>query len=763
MIQKKYNFYFYDVENKIKRKLLYDVDEWKEFGITYGRSEETSVIKSYSVDFTFIKEDAFYLRNIITTRGFNARVRIDIYSIDCFQNETIEYKGYLDFTNVEIEANKLKCPVFTGGFFTTLENCWSEDYEIKDTSLFANISFTGGGYKYLQQLGINKDETYTLIEGFTNGRNRNIVGEDAQLRKHYLPIKKKDDSNEKLTFFQDASFLNCKIATADVSSDNCFIVSPNKINGGRITIPAGKLLYAKILEIPQRFTLADGYLRTYNIISNVATSCSLTFSIYLYNAQNEGDKWIPSANLLSSVPISKTTTVSIKGNAQNFQQVSGKNVADYAYINIPFDGLTMDLTGYLNQYTTVGYYVAIVLEVSFKIPYQANNGDIIYPTEIYEYLVPSMEISFDDNFAPYYSIDNFIINKNKTIHGISAKNVFLELIDKINKNYSLSISTTNLENYTSNIILASGTGLLGSLASLEEAEFETVFKTSFNDFVNFLYVVFGLRFCCFFNKNTEIYTLSFNKIEDTYNNTLIQSIETVNNIIITPDRDNLYTSIEVGYENEDSAIFGLLEFNTLNILKTGNTELETNVLELTSPYNAGVMDIETFVHENYGNFEDTDNGSDSIYILEVIDNVVNTLFTPDAGKINSTFNLSLTPKRILMNHEAELASYNFFNKLLTFLSSEANGSFIYQGITESDNYTLSEVNYTLPFLIEVEIPAVQNIIDAIDKNPFGYFLFNYNGATYKGYIATGEDSLTINPMNEQSSVLKLIAHKNSKI
>ena len=760
MIFKKYKFYFYDVSNKIKRKLTYDVDEWKDFGITYGRTAETSIVKSHTANFTFIKDDAFYLKNIVTTRGFNTLIRLDIYSAGWFQNEKIEYKGYLDLTDFTIEGNTFKCPLYSGGFFTTIENCWSEDYEITDKSLFENITFTGGGYEYKEQLGINKDENSTVVSGFTNGADLTSTGEDAQTRVHYLPILRKNDTNEKLTFFETANFLNCKRNTLDVGSSNCFIISADKINGGRITIPAGKLNYVKILGLELWY---QKNLSKYYIISGIPSFCMFTFSIYLYNAQAEGITWRPSENILSSLPIQKTTGISLKGHS--LQRIeNGTTYYDYVYENIPFGELTMDLTGYLNQYTTVGYYVAIVLEnMIFKIPYQNANDKIIYPNEVYEELVPSMEISFDGNFAPYYTNDNFIINKNKIIHGISAKNVFLSLIEKINTKYTLDINTVNLENYTSNIKIASGIGLLGSLASLEEAEIDPILTTSLSDFTEFLYVVYALRFCCIFNKESEIYSLSFTKIENTYNNTLIQELVKVNDIVISSDRDNLYTSIVIGYDNEDSAIFGALEFNTKNTFKTGNTELEANELELVSPYNAGVMDIETYIHENYENFEDTDNGSDSNYILEVVDNVVNTLSTPDAGKINSTFNLSLTPKRLIINHEAEFASYLYFDKLLTYLSSEGNSDFIYQGITENENYTLANVNYTIPFLIEVEVPAIQSIIEAIDKNPFGYFKFIYNGNEYKGYVQQGEDSLEINPMNEKSSVLKLIAHKNSKI
>ena len=132
------------------------------------------------------------------------------------------------------------------------------------------------------------------------------------------------------------------------------------------------------------------------------------------------------------------------------------------------------------------------------------------------------------------------------------------------------------------------------------------------------------------------------------------------------------------------------------------------------------------------------------------------------GKIKVGFNTMFTPKRMLMKFNAMLTSYLFYNRNLCFISSERNANFEWSGVREDEDYMLSSNGYpTLPFLFEVEVPAVMGMMEAIDKNPLGYFEFSYNGKTYKGYIADGTDSVQVNPMNETSSTLKLIAHKES--
>jgi len=55
------------------------------------------------------------------------------------------------------------------------------------------------------------------------------------------------------------------------------------------------------------------------------------------------------------------------------------------------------------------------------------------------------------------------------------------------------------------------------------------------------------------------------------------------------------------------------------------------------------------------------------------------------------------------------------------------------------------------------------MIKAIDSNPLGFFQFRMGSKVYKGYLADGTDSASINPMNETSSTLKLIAHSNSDL
>ena len=216
-----------------ERTLLHDILEWREFGITFGREEKTSLIKSYTSQFTFIKEDAEWLKNIVYSQGVNAVVMVKIYSLDAFGNSILEYEGQLNLSTFVDNGHTVSSGVYEGGFFNLLDNNWETEIEIKhDTdgtdlnqdaglltvgeggeevelpfnwrdivggtsvtyptglNTFEDIKFTGGEYTHNEELGLNDNAEYQVTCG--NGVD------------NYLAIKKKGQGNDLLKFFTEA-------------------------------------------------------------------------------------------------------------------------------------------------------------------------------------------------------------------------------------------------------------------------------------------------------------------------------------------------------------------------------------------------------------------------------------------------------------------------------------------------------------------------------------------------------------------------------
>ncbi len=755
---KTWNFYFYDLQTQRTTPLKNEIDEWKSFGINYGREAKTSIVKSYSSGFTFIKEDAFFLKNIVYTRGFNVRIRLDVYKVTSF-GEKFEYSGFLDLSQCEIKGKTFNCPIDEGGFYNLLNNTWTDEFEFNDG--FKNMLFHGGYYQYVEKLGICKNENestnipITLGNSFTN----------------FLPLKKISEGNKKLKFFNEAKEKSIQGNGTGVTDSQCFIVSENKVNGGRLVCDFKEDLGTIIL---------NDYAPMSNIdVANLATINGYLL-FYIYNDVGV-EEWKVRENLLSGVELSKKTTFfseKVKVNRSE-RKVFIKDIYNTQDIS------EQDITGYLSQYQMKGYKVAVALRIT-DIQFHKMNK----VSGAYDYIdkmnVNEADFIPSENFIIWYRNDAFSINQWSSVHGIYPSDLFIKFIDKINTGYRLGINL-NLLKEMEKCLICSGTTLLGSINDCRENNVNSSITTTLEQLIDFIYKVYGLKFICRFKDG--IYQLKFVKIEDCYQNIKIEEFTNFAELSINSYTEVMYTSIKVGYKNNNDVIFGLHEFNTTNNFKTGNIELVSKELDLQSPYTAGALDVETFIYENNGIFDDTKDGSNQIYVIEVpkreaeqptvevtfssgmftlqeprikrslkLRNVISVI---NNEKIKSTINTYFTPKRILQRHERELSSFLFKQKKLTFISSEKNADFTFEGINEKEDVVLTDNEIFIPFVLDVKIPAVYSLIEKIEKEPLGYFLINMGGSKYKGYIANGTDAVSVNPMNEQASTLKLILHPES--
>ena len=136
----KYKFTFTDIANSIDYLLKYEPDGWKSYGVNFGREEKLSnVVKSYTNDWLFIKEDADYLRDIVLTRGTETKIKLTISKLQ-LDGWAVQYEGYVDLTQLSWDVNTCSAPITEGGFFKTLEANWGTEYEIDNDSLINNFN-----------------------------------------------------------------------------------------------------------------------------------------------------------------------------------------------------------------------------------------------------------------------------------------------------------------------------------------------------------------------------------------------------------------------------------------------------------------------------------------------------------------------------------------------------------------------------------------------------------------------------------------------
>lgn len=765
-----------------ERTLLHDILEWREFGITFGREEKTSLIKSYTSQFTFIKEDAEWLKNIVYSQGCNAIVMVKIYSLDAFGNSTLEYEGQLNLSTFVDNGSTVSSGVYEGGFFNLLDNNWETEIEIKHytvgeggeevelpfnwrdiavthptkLSTFEDIKFTGGEYLYTEELGLNDDAEYQVTYG---------QGVD-----NYLAIKKKGQGNDLLKFFTEAGQMAVINNVEQVTEKQCFINSPDKINGGYIELEGRNACTFIFSDILSNLDIRGGFL-------NSIYRCHLFFNIkaFIYNEVLGDETWRPSQNLLSGTALEMKMEgyypVKLQSYRDNLGNLNYKAIIENVHLsrdiyepytrerNIirtsalynpnTFEGYFF-LDGYLNQYKETGYKVGITLSdivVYFHGTSSRRCEDGVQVT-----------IKTNSNFKILYKNPNFKLNVNKTIYGIRPSKVVHKLLTSINNSkYTLNINLDELKSKIENeadvsLMLCSGMGLRGSKYQAWENGASIALKTSMAKLTDFLYKTFALKMIATYREG--VYNISFTKVENTFKDVQMANLDNVKIPKITPYGKVLYTDVEVGWTN-DEAIFGQYEFNTKNVFKSGNDNLKHNVLSLISEYKGGCMDVETYVHANYNNYQDSKQGDNQIFVVSVHQGSVlrTTINTPTIVK---AINTQLTPKRILREHNRELASFFYYNPVLKFHLSERNADFT-RNNSEYENTDFICTNpIFIPFVFEVESPATHKLLKQIYANPYGYLSFEIDGVKYMGYLAEEVDAVKVNVMKEKQNTFKLL-------
>ena len=129
----RYRYIITDIEAGTTRQCVHEPEGWDAYGVTFGRETNISnVVKGYVSAWTFLKEDARWLRDMLLTKGPNRRLRLRVIdtAVNLGTSDRTVYEGDIDLTQAEWDNVKFTAPTGEGGFFKALENKWDDTVDV---------------------------------------------------------------------------------------------------------------------------------------------------------------------------------------------------------------------------------------------------------------------------------------------------------------------------------------------------------------------------------------------------------------------------------------------------------------------------------------------------------------------------------------------------------------------------------------------------------------------------------------------------------
>ena len=746
----KYKFTFTDIANSINYLLKYEPDGWKSYGVNFGREEKLSnVVKSYTNDWLFIKEDADYLKNIVLTRGTETKIKLTISKLQ-LDGWAVQYEGYVDLTQLSWDVNTCSAPITEGGFFKTLEANWGTEYEIDNDSLINN--FNGNIFSFDARL-------------HSNGSLLNYEVPTDRLMSQYVSFSLgaivDKNVNENVLF-------NASIPAGHYTNYDSELGLTRAI----ITEPSAHLLKISSGSIMRKFKISLDI----NILLNPFVRDDVNFDpVHDFDYEYSISLATVDIDTLTTHGEYYTTNLfqNSAGNKEIYRSQRWRTLDSHIPIEINIQDFEI-LTYETNKY----YYLLFTLWVyNPGIYIHINTLNI---AEINKY---NVEITADAQ-----------LNTQRIISCTTVKDVFRSLFsaNNLNKeNYNLTFVDGILDTEAVDDVLSSDLGLRGfEIQTINGGRYSMptgAIVTSLEKYLQFLYIVYNIQLSVTYDKLLNIYNIKLAKFEDFYNNLYnIATFDSFNKLNFTINRDILYTGVTVGFDDSEDALNGKRDINR-RLRYSKAPSREENILELVSPYNGAARTIETYIYDNYLNFDDTTQKDSNVYLLNVkfklidpntnvklyelnrvdFNNVVYPFWWVESGSLypENEWNLKFTPNQIILNHFRELSSYFALesDKLLqcrtrgnNFIIRKYTGNGVYTEWREDANIMLNGTPIFLPILATFEAPSTSSLIADIYANAQGYFSLT-NGL--KGFISKGANSVVVNPMSQKANEFTLIVYE----
>ena len=761
---KEYLYQIQDTEDGTLYTCVHEPDGWGEYGVTYGRETGISnVVKGYVSEWTFVKEDARWLKSRLLANGPNRRLRMIVYDLKQNLSSTREviYEGDIDMTQAEWDGSTFKAPTDEGGFFKALENKWSEEYETPFDSYvkIEGATFRGGS----AMNGLSSLEHTVPLPDMTR-----------LMYSHKLNIRNDSEINDEFLQDTDTSYIYPSYPGA---------MLPNYVCGDpRTKLSKSMCFFMSGIRDIKRLTIsynikASLSVDNLSITGNTNWYCRHRLSLYAipmarFNQQldtylryqvDDMNQNIPSQNHqyfhclkvcyenVSAKKISKNTGATYTASFSS----TGSDGIDHPFEITDFD--TLNSTG-----------MCFMLVVDFDLGKQYNYGGASQSanpssTIKYQSLNNDCEVGYD-----------LRINANKYVAAIPTSDLFRSIIDKINGGrYSIQYQTSAFDAVANGDLVTAGQGM----KNIPNPQYRSFFmhgnvKTTLESFLQYAYAVYGYRLGV--TRTPSGYTVELAHDPVFYSGTKIGEVNKLKDISFTLWREALYSVIRVGHEADSDIFNGSEEYNCVMTWKTPNTEIEGNELDLVSTYNAASRYFETFLYKNYTKYDDSSGDDSRVFLLHCKRIGIYAQGKPIQGPLyeldrtiavtagvdfpDEQWNVKYTPKRMLTAHTVELNSLMAMDagKAVTLETCDNNRDLVAGGVVEAADITIGTSRVFVPIKASFSAIAAKRWIKDIEANRTGYVEFRHNGKTIRGYIADGEDSITVNPIRQSESGFTLL-------
>lgn len=255
-----------------------------------------------------------------------------------------------------------------------------------------------------------------------------------------------------------------------------------------------------------------------------------------------------------------------------------------------------------------------------------------------------------------------------------------------------------------------------------------------------------------------------------FNTALVYDLGEVNEVKFSPWETAQISKLKAGYQEQNyDDVNGKDEFNNTLQFTTVRTMVDKE-LNLTAQYRADMYGIE-FTRANLSGKTSTDSDSDNdVFMIDAVYNVADQLYEPNkpagltiTGVIDptTTFNILLSPKRILLKHGAWIRSclWPYGASKLTYQTTEKNANVqtVEAGVTikETADVTVGDLAAPVFYPIKAEFETVvpDNLVGLMASNPHGLYQFTYEGKTYKGWVLEASQRPSDNAEQEWTLLL----------
>ena len=791
----RYRYIITDIEAGTTRQCVHEPEGWDAYGVTFGRETNISnVVKGYVSAWTFLKEDARWLRDMLLTKGPNRRLRLRVLdtAVNLGTSDRTVYDGDIDLTQAEWDGVKFTAPTSEGGFFKALENKWDETFDVNFDSYLKLSGATFG-----EDCEINGLECANLLVEYQRGVYQQV--HDCLYFFHHLEMRTESEMND--------YFLN------DV---NLQWFQPY-IHGSSVSVIGSYI--SKVEKGSAFFSCQRRYLDKLQLTFDISLSCVVSY----LDAANNHDY-----NCCHSLELYGVRRDLFNGDA---------------YIRAATDGNIGDTAGSVQFYrqlatcteTAKTYKSDGVQKCKYSLNFSSgDNGiefddiDLHYGNGMLFFLVVRLDhgVKVGNNTHAFSGKGSTIdvqvcknemnvsyklqLNKDVTIAAVPAATVFKSLIENISGGrYNVTTNTTAFEAVAAGDLLTAGEGMRNKPNPSRSFNMHGKLTTSLSSFLKYAYAVYGYQIGVDFSNGAyNVYLAHFTAMYEKSN--VIGTIDHYNDLKYSLCRDMLYSTIRVGYDTDSDIFDGVNEYNCIQMWQTPNTEIEGNELDLTSPYNASSKAVETFLFKNYAEWGDTNREETDIYLIHgelsgtyPVNPKPNSTVVPGDLYILSRYihaiggvdyhdtqwNLKYTPKRMLMAHQAEFNSWFALDvgKDITFGTCDMNSDLVsYDGplpnptftvaqpadtglhptvlkqlypagsVFENEKLTIGTSHRFIPVTAEFSAIAGKSWIPAIEAARLGVIVLKLGENAVKGYIADGDSSVTINPIKTSESTFTIL-------